>query len=254
MFIVAKFRFGDQLPLNIFQVLGIISIIIFFLKRLSWTKFAYLIIVPVSVYGIIIVPSFYCEGSGFSLALIAYMFACASMIASSILNMIWVEEDLTKKDILDASLTYIIAVAFVHIINVLFRFTGLGIHANYFGTLGDGYDVLIGWLSDLINIPMLNLLPLLAILIGVEFLLVMPFHMVRSNQETQEHLEELIALGNLKAQAEFREKNKKSKSHILLKGEGKASPAIEKNIVNRSKSGFISTTKEIKVNKETEDK
>ena len=72
----------------------------------------------------------------------------------------------------------------MHIFNIILRFTGIGIHANYFGTMGDSYDILIGWLHSRmpvtatnVAVPLLCIIPLIALLVGVEFLLVLPFEM-----------------------------------------------------------------------------
>jgi len=252
--IIPDFNFGDQMPLNIFQVFVYISIYIFFAKRLAWKKFAYLIIVPVSVYNLIFVPEFYSQGSNFSLAIISYVLINALLIANSILNMIWSGEELEKRNILDASMTYVIIVAFIHIWNVFLRFTFWGVHANYFGTMGEEYDILIKWLSTLIPVPFVFLLPLIAILIGIQFLLVLPFDLVKTKRKRQEHIDELIALGNLKAQQEYRDKNKKTKSQILVKGDKKAQPKEEKNITHKSSTSFVTTTKEIKIHKSDSEK
>lgn len=260
LIMISDFRFGDQMPLNTFQVFVYISIIAFFSTRASWKKFAYLIIAPVSAYGLIFVPEYYMIGSSFSLAVISYVLTNSILIVNSILNMLWLDEELKKRDIIDASIMYIVIVAGMHIINVILRFTGWGIHANYFGTMGDSYDLIIGWLHSLmpvtetdIAVPLLCILPLIAILVGVQFLLVLPFDMLQARKRRQENIEELIALGNLKKQQEFREKNKKAKSQILVRGESKAKPKEQKNVTNKTSSGFVTTHKEIKVNKDKVD-
>ena len=96
------------------------------------------------------------------------------------------------------------------------------------------------------------LLPLIAILIGIEFLIVIPFVNSQNLRDRQEKLEELVALGNMKAQQEYRQKMK-SKSQILLRSENKASPENGKDISNKSKSGFVSVTKEVKTNNQEEE-
>ena len=251
--IAGEFRFGDQLPLNTFQVLSYISIIALFTSKISWTKFTYLITTLVSAYNLIFVPEFYVQGNAFSLAVLSYVIVNAVLIANAILNMIWSEEELEKKDILDASLTYVIIVAAIHIFNVFLRFTAWGVHANYFGTMGEEYDILIKWIYSFLPSPFVLILPLLAILVGVQFLIVLPFDLIKTKRKRQSNIEELIALGNLKAQQEYREKQHKSKpkSQILVKGENKATPKEQKNITNKTKTGFVSTNKEIKVHKNT---
>ena len=163
-----------------------------------------------------------------------------------------------KKDIIDSSITFLIIVSSVHIINVILRFTGLGIHANYFGTMGDDYDLIIGWLHSLmpvtesnIAVPLLCVLPLLAILVGVQFLLIIPFDLFKTRRQHQENLEELIALGNMKKQQEARAKTqRRTKSQILVNSDVKARPEVPKNSTSysSSSSGFVSTQKEIRVN------
>ena len=64
-------------------------------------------------------------------------------------------------------------------------------------------------------------------------------------------MEELIALGNLKKQQEVRSKTKRrTKSQILVNSAEKARPKETKNVVNSTKTGFVTTNKEIKVNKD----
>jgi len=257
---ISDFRLGDQLPINTFQVFVYISIIIFFIKKASWTKFVYLIIAPVSAYGLFFTPEVYCLGGSFSLAVISYVMINAILIANAILNMIWADEELEKRDILDASITFVVIVAIVHIINVVLRFTGWGIHANYFGTMGDSYDLVIGWIHSLmpvtetnVAVPLLCILPLLALLVGIQFLLVLPFELIKTKRQHQENIEELIALGNLKKQQEARAQSRKTKSQILVRSENKAKPKEQKKVINSTSTGFVATHKEIKVNKDHKD-
>ena len=64
-------------------------------------------------------------------------------------------------------------------------------------------------------------------------------------------MEELVALGNLKAQQEYRKSGKKSGgSQILVNSAEKAKPATPKNVTNKTSSGFVSVTKEVKVHKD----
>lgn len=254
---ISDFNFVEQLPLNTFQVFSIISIIVFFIKKISLQKFCYLIIVPVTAYGLLFVPEIYSLGSAFSLSLISYILLSAVLIANGILNMIWLDEDLEKKDILDASITFVLIVAFLHIFNIILRFTGWGIHANYFGTMGDSYDLVIGWIHSLmpvtetnVAVPLLCILPLLAVLVGIQFLLVLPFDLIKTKRLHQENIEELIALGNMKKQQEARAKSRKASSQILVRSENKAKPKEHKNVTNSTTTGFVATNKEIKVNKD----
>ena len=251
---VNKVRLGDQLPIEIFDVFVGISIFIFFSKKTVWKKFAYLIIAPVGLYGLIFVPNMYTQFDTFSLCIISYFVLQALLIANSILNMLWNEEDLEKKDILNSSMNFVIIVAIAHLVNVFLRFTAWGVHANYFGTMGEEFDTLIAWLYTLIPVPLVCLLPLIALLVGVEFLLILPFDLIKTKKQKQSQIEELIALGNLKEQQEYRKKHKTSKSQILVRSATKATPQTQKNVRNSSDDGFVATTKEVQVNKEHNDK
>jgi len=257
---ISDFRLGNQLPLNSHQVFVFIAVMAYFLNRPSMRKFAYLVIVPICAYGLIFVPEVYSLGTAFSLSVISYNLINAILIANAILDMIWSEDELRKKDVGDTIITFVFMIAIIHVINVIFRFTGLGIHANYFGTMGDGYDLVIGWLHSLmpvaentVAVPLLCILPLVAVLIGFMFVLVIPFEMEQSRRKRQENIEELIALGNMKKQQEMREKSRKPKSQILVKSEHKAKPQVQKNVVNKTDSGFVTTNKEIQVHKDNTD-
>ena len=119
------------------------------------------------------------------------------------------------------------------------------------------YDMartLIAWLYTLIPVPLVCLLPLIALLVGVEFLLILPFDLIKTKKQKQSQIEELIALGNLKEQQEYRKKHKTSKSQILVRSATKATPQTQKNVRHSSDDGFVATTKEVKVNKEHNDK
>ena len=50
---VDKFNFFNNLPINAFQVFTIVSLIMLIKNTYGWTKFSYLIILPVSVISII---------------------------------------------------------------------------------------------------------------------------------------------------------------------------------------------------------
>ena len=254
---ISDFKIGDQLPLNTFQVFAYLSVFMLIVPKLVWKKFGYLIIVPVCAYGLIFVPAIYSVGSGFSLAVVSYVIVNALLIANSILNILWSDEELEKKDIVDSSVTYLIIVAGIHIINIILRFSGLGIHANYFGTMGDSYDLVIGWLQGIMPVtqtnmavPLICILPLIAILVGVQFLLILPFDLFKTRRQAQENLEELIALGNMKKQQEARSRTKRrTKSQILVNSDIKARPDVAKRVNYTSTgSGFVSTQKEINVN------
>lgn len=250
---VETIKIGDQLPLEIYDVFAGISIYYYFAKRSSWKKFGYLITAPVSLYSIIFVPNIFMQMQVISLGVISFYLLNAMLIANSILCMIWNAEDLEKKDILSATMNFVIILCIAHLVNVIFRFTALGVHANYLATMGEEFDLVIGFLYSLINIPLLCLLPLVAVLVGVEFLLVLPFDLIKTKKEKQSQIEELIALGNLKEQQKFIEKHRSSKSQILIRSEKKATPNTPKNVGNSTKDGFVKTTKEIQVNLDKED-
>lgn len=249
---VEKIRLGDQLPLELIDVFAGISIYFFFSKKSMWKKFGYLIIAPVSLYSLIFVPNIYSQMPVVSLGVISFYITNALLIANAILYMLWNEEDLEKKDILNATMNFVIIICIAHLLNVFLRFTAWGIHANYLGTMGESFDLVIEFLYSLISIPLLCILPLIAILVGVEFLVMLPFDLIKTKKEKQSQIEELIALGNLKEQQEFRKKYKTGKSQILVRSEHKAMPKTEKNTNNNTKDGFVQTTKEVKVNNEVD--
>lgn len=247
-------RLGDQMPFELWDVFAVMSIVMFFVKKPGLKKFGYLIIAPVSLYSMIFVPSMYSAFSTISLAILSFYLLQALIISNAILNMLWDEEELEKKDILNASITYLIIVSCAHLLNVFFRFTAIGVHANYMGTMGEEYDTIIGFIYKLIPVPFVCILPMVAVLVGIEFLLILPFDLIKTKKKNQSEIEELIALGNLKAQAEYRKNHKSSGSQILVKSETKASPKTDKNTVSTQKSGFVETTKQVKVNNEKNEK
>lgn len=252
---IKDINIGDQLPLEIYDIFAFISIYYFFRKKEFGQKFSYLIAVPVCAYSIVFVPNVYVGMSTTSLAIISFYLLNSVIIANALLGMLWNAEDLEKKDILNVSINYIIIVCAMHILNVIFRFTTLGVHANYMGTMGENFDIVVNFLDSLIGVPLLCLLPLWAVLVGVEFLLVLPFDLVKTKKEKQSQIEELIALGNLKEQQKFREKYKNDRSQILVRGQQKAMPKTQKDVGKSvSKDGFVTTTKEVQVNNNTEEK
>lgn len=243
-------KLGDQMPFELMDVFAVISIVMFFAKKPDLKKFGYLIIAPVSLYSMIFVPGMYQGLNTISLAVLSFYLLQSLLISNSVLNMLWDEEDLEKKDILNSSITYLIIVSSAHLINVIFRFSALGVHANYMGTMGEEFDVIIKLLYKLIPIPFVCILPLVAVLVGIEFLLILPFDLIKTKKKNQSEIEELIALGNLKAQAEYRKTHKSSGSQILVRSEVKASPKTDKNVGSTNKEGFVETTKQVKVNTE----
>lgn len=246
-------KFGDQLPLELLDVIAGFSIYILISKKESWKKFSYLVFAPVALYALIFVPNVYTQLNTISVCIIFYYLAFALVIANSILNILWLDQELEKKDILDATLTFVIVLAIAHILNVFFRFAVIGVHANYLGTMGEDYDILIGLLFKLIPVQFLCMLPLIAVLVGVEFLLILPFDLIKSKRNAQAQVEELIALGNLKAQAEYHKKHSKNKSQILVRSENKAMPSKKKDLSQAtSDKDFVKTTKEVNVNNDKE--
>lgn len=238
----------EHLPINPYHIFAYLCIFVEITKNASWTKFAYLIIVPVSALSLFFVPNIYKSMGMVSISVISYFLLNAILVAYSVLKILWTDEYLSKKDILSITMDFTIIVAIAHIINVFFRFTVIGTEANYFGTMGEEYDILIGLLSRLIPIPFVNIIPLIAVIVGIEFLLFLPFDIMKTKQDNREQLEEIVALGNLKAQARFRKNNK---SQVLVRGENKARPEVQKTARSSAhKDGFVSINKEITVNKD----
>lgn len=246
-------KFGDQMPLELLDVIAGFSIFVLVSKKEKWKKFSYLIFAPVSLYSLIFVPNVYTQLNTISVCIIFYYLAFALVISYSVLNILWLDQDLEKKDILDATLTFAIILSVAHILNVFFRFAVIGVHANYLGTMGEDYDLIIGLLFKLIPVQFLCMLPLVALLVGVEFLLILPFDLIKSKRNAQAQVEELIALGNIKAQAEYHKKHSKNKSQILVRSENKAMPSKKKDVTqSTSDKDFVKTTKEVNVNNDKE--
>lgn len=248
---VEPFKLFNHLPLNAFQVFVWISLFAYFSRRLSWIKFGYLIIAPISAISIIFVPNIYLTMGSFSLSIVSYMIINALLIVHSIIALLYTRYDVEHKDVFNSVINLIIIVAAAHIVNVILRFTAWGLEADYFGTMAEGYNLYITWISKLIPVPFVVMLPLFAAMFGVAYLVKLPFDFLKSRKEKQEQLEEIIALGNLKEQQKFREEeraSKKAKSQILVKSEAKAAPQITKNPNNTTKDEFVKTSKEVRVN------
>ncbi len=242
------FKLSENLPLNIIDIFAVVMLLVVLRHRPVWTRFAYLIIAPVSAYSLIFIPKMYETMPAVSLSILSFVMANAIFVTYGILNLFWTEAYLEKKDIASVTTNLVIMLAFVHIFNVIVRFAGFAVHANYCGTMGEGFDTIIGLFSSLISWPFVNMLPLIAILVGVEFLLVLPFDMLNVRRQKQEKLDEMVALGNMKAQQEYRKAHTRTSSQILLHGE-KAKPSNEKNVHNSSpKDDFVKMNKEVKVN------
>lgn len=248
---IEPFKFFNHLPLNAFQVFVWISIFAYFSRRLSWIKFGYLIIVPVSALSIIFIPTIYITMGSFSLSLVSYVIINALLIVYSIVSLLYTRYDLEHKDVYNSVINLIIIVAIGHIVNVILRFTAWGLQADYFGTMAEGYNSYITWISKLIPIPFVVMLPLFAAMFGVAYLVKIPFDIIKSRKEKQEQLEEIIALGNLKEQQKFREEeraSRKAKSQVLVRPDVKAAPETAKNPTSAtSKSDFLNTKKEVRV-------
>ena len=119
--------------------------------------------------------------------------------------------------------------------------------------MGDDYNTIIGIIDNVIKVPLLLEFPLIAILVGVEYLMVLPFVKNRKRKERQGRIEELVALGNFKAQQE--NFNTKGKSQILIRSSEKAMPTNQnKTSTSIKNGGFVSTIKEVKTNNDIIDK
>lgn len=259
---------GENLPLNPWHIFVYIAIFVEITHRESWIKFGYFISLPICAISLIITPTYFNTLSMTSLSIIPYFLINGLMILYTLLNIRWQEVEFSKKDILNTFLNFVMIVAGAHIVNVMFSLLNIGPNANYFGTIGEGfvfledgleeltvansYNVVIDFVSSIIPIPFLHILPLLGILVGVEFLLIIPFEVIQTRKDKREHIEELVALGNLKAQQEYR---KSKGSQILIRGEVKAKPKVEKRAQGLyQKGGFVSVNKPIDVNNSQEDK
>jgi uncharacterized membrane protein YwaF len=245
----------DVLPIASYQIFVYIAIFIQFTKRDSWIKFGYFIVIPLCIIELFVIPNSYLELNAFSLSTISYFLCHGLLVLYAILQLVWSEEYLSKKDILNSTINYIIIVAFVHIFNVLIRFSALAVHSNYFGTMGEEYDVVIKLMYRLIPIPFVHLLPLFAVLVGIEFLMILPFDLMKTKKDRKAQMEELVALGNLKAQQIARKSGKKGGSQILVRSEQKAQPTVQKNVTNQmKKDGFVSVNKTVQTHNEDNDK
>ncbi len=242
--------FMECLPLSPINVFVFISLFIQIKESENWIKFGYFITVPVSVIGLFVVPNYLTMTGAWSISVMSYFVSIGLVVAYSVLQIMWFEDYLNKKDIFNSFINYIIIVAIVHILNVILRFTTLAVHANYFGTMGEEYDIVNKLLYRFIEIPLVHQLPIFAIVIGIGFLLIIPFDIFKTKKDRANQMEELVALGNLKAQQEYRNSRKLRGSQVLLNSNEKAKPNTPKNVNNKSSSGFVSVTKEVKVHKD----
>lgn len=240
----------DCLPMEPVHVFVYAALYIQIKDSYSWIKFGYFITIPCVVVGLFVVPKFYTMYGMWSLSLISYFICLGCLAAFGILKALELDDCMSKKDVFNSLINYIIIVAFVHILNVLFRFSTIAVHSNYMGTMGEDYDVLNEFIYRLIEIPFVHQLPMFAVLVLLAFLIKIPFDVFKSNKDKQSHLEELVALGNLKAQQEYRKSG--TGSQILIRSAEKAKPDVAKSVSNKTSSGFVSTTKEVQVNRETD--
>ncbi len=246
---VEDFNFFDNLPINAFQVFTYIVIYITISRSLSWTKFAYLIIAPISFLSIIFIPNFYTTMSSFSLPIVCFVITNILLMVYSVIALVYTGHDLYQKDIVNSIVNFVIIVAFAHIINVILRFTAWGLQADYFGTMAENYNLYIGLLAKVMPIPFGVLVPFFVVLVGIAYLIKIPFDVLKSSKEKKEQLEEIVALGNLKAQQKYREEQRKEKSQVLVRSEVKATPNLSKNPNGTtSRESFVQTHKEVKVN------
>lgn len=248
------FNFLENLPINIHQVFVYFCIYLLVVKESTFYKFSYLIMLPLACYEIIFVPSSYFIFNEFSLVLISYILVNTAIIVYSLLLHHWSDDYVSQKDILVQTLNWVIIFCSAHLINVFLQLTGLNFISNYFGTMGAGYDLIIGAISTIINIPLLCVLPVLALLVGIEYLLMLPSKLITERRESRAQLNELIALGNLKAQQAHRDKERrrKERSQVLIRGENRAQPAQPKNQSNNTKAGFVSVNKVVQTNNDEE--
>ncbi len=246
--------FMECLPLAPLNVFVYISLFVQIKGSESWVKFGYFITVPLAVIGLFVAPNYLTMTGAWSISVMSYFVCSGLVIAYAILQTMWFEDYLNKKDIVNCFLNYIIIVAFVHIFNVILRFTTLAVHANYFGTMGEEYDAVNKLLYKFIEVPLVHQLPIFAIVIGLGFLLIIPFDMFKTKKDRASQMEELVALGNLKAQQEYRNSRKLRGSQVLLNSTEKAKPSTPKNVTNKTSSGFVSVNKEVKVHKDEDNK
>ena len=208
-------EFFESLPLEPVNLFVLLCLFVQLKDDVSWIKFGYFISLPVSVIGLFIVPNYLTLMGSWSIAAMAYFLTIGVLCGYCILQLMWAEEYLSKKDILNSFINYVIVIAFVHIFNVILRFTTLGVHANYCGTMGEEYDAINKLLYRFIEVPFLHQLPYFAVVLGIGFLLIIPFDIFKTKKDRQDQMEELVALGNLKAQQDFRKSGKKNRDLCL---------------------------------------
>ena len=242
-------KFFQSLPVGIWCLFLYIALYTEFSKKLNWVKFGYFITLPLSALSLLIVPNYFTTVAPASLSVISFFLINSILIVYSVLKLLWLDEYLSTKDIMVATMNYLIVICSIHIFNVIMRFVTLDVVANYAGTMGEEYDPLIGWLASFIKVPFLQMLPIIAVLVIIEFVLFVPFHVTKTRKDNKAHMEEVVALGNLKAQSIARKTGKKGGSHVLVNSTEKAQPTQVKRVYNEVKrGGFVSVNKAIQVN------
>jgi len=253
--IIQGMDFFENMPLAPWQIFVYIGVFVEITKRENWIKFGYFIVIPLCALGLFVVPNYYTTVGVGNLSVISYFLGNAIISLYFLLQLIWSGEYLSKGDLLNSYMNYIVIVAFVHILNVIFRFSTYAVHSNYFGTMGEEYDVVMQWLNNLIPVPFVHMMPLIVVVVGLEFLMLLPFDLMKTRKDNREHIEELVALGNLKAQQNARKAGKRGGSQILVRGENKAQPKVQKNdYQSSSKDGFVSVNKMVQTHKDSFDK
>lgn len=245
-----EFNIFYNLPVELVHVLTYVCVITLITNSSGWSKFLYIVALPLSIYSLLIVPNFYASQESFSLITIGYVFSFVFIIAYSLVNIVWKDVSVRLGDVLNSNITYLIFFASVHLINVFLRFSGWATEVNIMGTMGEEYDVVIAFIYNLIPYGFICNLPLIAIIIGIQCVMVMPFVMSENRKIKQEKINELIALGNAKAQQEASNEGKGDiRSQIIVKSEKKAMPDTPKKVNEQNSQGeFLNTNRVIQIN------
>lgn len=251
---IKKLNIFENLPISTMDVFAYLSIYILLSKKASWHKFAYLILAPMALLGLIIPANVYTQMPMISLSILSYTAQCASLIAFGVLTLIYTNGYLDNRDVFNSLITLIVTVSIAHIVNVFIRFAGWGVNADYFGTMAENYNIVYSSIASVISVPFISYLPIFAILLGIAFLVKLPFDILKTNREKREQMDELVAMGNMKAQQKYREEMRNSniqknkvQSQILVRSQTVATPNTPKSVNNQgvSKSGFVDTKKDV---------
>jgi len=251
--LAGKFNIFYNLPIELFHIMTFSIIITYKSNNAAWARFLYFITIPVTIYSLIFMPELYFKGSGISLLIIGYVLNIVCVLTFSVLTIYWNNLYIEKKDLIGVNITYVMIISSLHLINVYLRFPGWGTVANYAGTMGESYDVIIGLLFKIIPIPFVCILPLLVFLIGIQVLMVIPFDILRKKKAKQQEYDELIALGNAKAQEEAMLKDGPVQSKIIIRSEKKASPKQPKTVKSENNDSFLKTNKQVQTNDESQE-